>query len=125
MILDTTAVSALINGDTGVRDVLGDTGRHQLPVVVIGEYRYGLGMSRREDQLGKLMDRLESESDVLGVDAETARCYSKIKQALRVLGRLIPENDIWIAALAVQHRQPVVSRDAHFDYVKGLKRVTW
>ena len=37
----------------------------------------------------------------------------------------IPENDIWIAALAIQHGLAVASRDAHFDHVKGPKRVSW
>jgi predicted nucleic acid-binding protein len=37
----------------------------------------------------------------------------------------IPENDIWIAALARQHHQPVVSRDGHFDDVPDLRRVAW
>ncbi|HYN21267.1 MAG TPA: PIN domain-containing protein [Thermoanaerobaculia bacterium] len=37
----------------------------------------------------------------------------------------MPENDLWIAALARQHNQPVVSRDGHFDDVSDLRRIAW
>jgi tRNA(fMet)-specific endonuclease VapC len=59
------------------------------------------------------------------VDETTAETYSHVRDELRRKGRPIPENDIWIAALARQHRQPVVSRDDHFDYVSDLRRVAW
>ena len=40
-------------------------------------------------------------------------------------GRPIPENDVWIAALARQHELPIVSRDEHFDDVPGVERLAW
>jgi predicted nucleic acid-binding protein len=45
--------------------------------------------------------------------------------ALRRLGRPIPANDAWIAALALQHRLPVLSRDEHFDVVASIERKSW
>ena len=125
MILDTGAVSALFDGEEGIEGLLKGAGRHHLPVIVAGEYRYGLKRSRKENILTRLMDRLESESIVLDIDLDTAGHYAEIRERLRALGTPIPENDIWIAALAVQHGLPVASRDAHFDNVKGLKRVPW
>jgi predicted nucleic acid-binding protein len=62
---------------------------------------------------------------VLHVDRSTASQYAAIRGALKQRGRPIPSNDAWIAALALQHRMPVVSRDAHFDEVSGLERVAW
>jgi predicted nucleic acid-binding protein len=44
---------------------------------------------------------------------------------LKLAGHPIPENDIWIAALARQHNLPVVSRDLHFRWVEGLKTIAW
>jgi tRNA(fMet)-specific endonuclease VapC len=55
----------------------------------------------------------------------TAETYSRVRDELRRKGRPIPENDIWIAALARQHDQAVVSRDGHFDDVPDLRRVAW
>ena len=45
--------------------------------------------------------------------------------SIRVYGSPIPANDAWIAALARQHRMPIVSRDVHFDRVKSVERLGW
>lgn len=125
MILDTNAVSALLIGDPALGEVLAADQRHHLPVIVIGEYRYGLLGSRHRVHLQKLLETLIRESFVLLIDETTAETYSQVRNELRQKGRPIPENDVWIAALARQHRQPVVSRDGHFDSVSEIRRVTW
>ena len=125
VILDTNAVSALFVGDRALGAVLGEAARHHLPTVVIGEYRYGLLRSRQRSQLEELLEALIEQSVVLAVDQTTAEVYSRVRYELRVKGRPIPENDIWIAALARQHLQPVVTRDEHFDKVSELQRVGW
>lgn len=125
MILDTNAVSALFVGDPALGQLLAGGERHHLPAIVIGEYRYGLLGSRHRDHLQKLLDTLIQESVVLPVDAATAESYSLVRDELRRKGRPIPENDIWIAALARQHGQTLVSRDGHFDEVPNLRRLAW
>jgi tRNA(fMet)-specific endonuclease VapC len=69
---------------------------------------------------------------VLVVDEATAEKYAEVRDELKRIGRPIPANDLWIAALVRQHmlplRQhmlPLLSRDQHFDFVPRLKRVTW
>ena len=59
------------------------------------------------------------------LDTNTAREYGEIKSALQAEGRLIPENDIWIAAIAQQHDLTLVTRDEHFKEVKHLKVEVW
>ncbi|RLB16513.1 MAG: VapC toxin family PIN domain ribonuclease, partial [Deltaproteobacteria bacterium] len=54
-----------------------------------------------------------------------SREYAKIKNALREKGRPIPENDIWIAAIAVQYNLTLVSRDDHFKRIDGLHTEIW
>ena len=125
MILDTNAVSALLAGDQALGRLLEPAPRHHLPVVVIGEYRFGLIRSRYRHQLTGLFDELIRESEVLQVDESTADVYSEVREKLRQKGRPIPENDVWIAALAVQHREAVVSLDRHFDDVPGIRRLGW
>lgn len=125
MILDTNAVSALFIGDPALGEILAGGERHHLPVIVIGEYRYGLLRSRFRSHLEGLLEILIRESFILPVDEATAETYSHVREELRQKGRPIPENDLWIAALALQHRQPVVSRDGHFDEIPGLQRVVW
>ena len=61
----------------------------------------------------------------LRIDEATAEEYVSIRGELRRLGRPIPSNDVWIAALAMQHEMPVVSRAHHFDLVPNLTRIGW
>jgi predicted nucleic acid-binding protein len=125
MILDTNAISALFVGDEDLAQVLAVSPRHHLPVIVLGEYRYGLKRSRHRARLESLLEQLEHESDILSIDAGTAVIYADVREQLRQRGSPIPENDVWIAALAVQHHQPVVSQDEHFDWITGLRRIGW
>jgi len=125
VILDTNAVSALLAGDEGLADLLGESRRHELPVIVLGEYRYGLKRSRHRPTLEPLLDALASVCDVLLVDDVTAALYAEVRERLRAAGTPIPENDVWIAALARQHGVAIVSRDRHFDQVEGVVRLAW
>jgi predicted nucleic acid-binding protein len=125
MILDTNALSAFLEDDTALLPVLEPQTELHFPVVVLGEYRFGLIGSRIRRQAEARLDDLERICVVLGIGALTARFYAEIRHELRVKGHPIPENDIWIAALARQYRLPVLSRDRHFDAVKGLRRIGW
>lgn len=125
MILDTNAVSALFAGDPSLGEILAAEEQHHLPVIVIGEYRYGLMQSRYRDRLGELLDSLVRQSIVLPVIEETTDHYARVREELRRKARLIPENDVWIAALARQYDQLVVSRDDHFDGIARLRRLSW
>lgn len=125
MILDTNAVSALSFGDADLAAVLGSRLRLHLPVVVIGEYEFGLAGSQKNKELKAWFGQLVSQSIVLTVDRETATLYGSICAALKRSGQPIPSNDLWISALAAQHGLPIVSRDQHFDWVSGIRRVDW
>ncbi len=125
MILDTNALSAFANGNEEVCRVLEGALGHQLPVIVLGEFSFGILASRhREAYEAWLAERLQ-EFEILSIDGETAQHYADIREELRQVGRPIPQNDLWIAALARQHHLPIVSRDSHFDKVKKVKRHGW
>ena len=125
MILDTNAVSALADGAPAVLEVLADVELLSLPVIVLGEFRFGAAQSRHRLRYESWLTRLAAASQVLPVDEETARHYAALRERLRAGGRPIPSNDAWIAALALQHRLPVLSRDHHFDVVADVQRVGW
>ena len=95
MILDTNAVSALFSGDSTLSEKLAQVSRrHHLPVIVIGEYRFGLVFSHVRDRLLPLFDSFVRDSIILRVDESTAQLYSEIRGDLRRKGRPIPENDV-------------------------------
>jgi tRNA(fMet)-specific endonuclease VapC len=125
VILDTNAVSALADGAPAVLEVLADVERLSLPVIVLGEFRFGAAQSRHRARYEAWLTRLSAASQVLPIDEETARHYATVRERLRAAGRPIPSNDAWIAALALQHQVPVLSRDQHFDVVVGVRRVSW
>ena len=66
-----------------------------------------------------------SAFDILSVTEETTIAYARVRIALKRSGRPIPANDAWIAALAIQHALPVLSRDEHFDAVPDIDRESW
>jgi predicted nucleic acid-binding protein len=125
MILDTNAISALFAGDAALDRLLGRAPAHEVPAIVIGEYRYGLARSRQRRTLLPLLEQLVAASTVLSVTASTAAVYAGVREALRAKGRPIGENDVWISALAIEHDLDVVSLDQHFDQVAGLRRRAW
>ena len=122
MILDTNALSAFVDGDTGIGDVLRRQPRAAIPVIVLGEFRYGIAESRQRSAYEAWLESHLPHFDVLLVTAETAVAYAGLRVALKRSGRPIPANDAWIAALALQHRLPVLTRDRHFDAVPDLER---
>jgi predicted nucleic acid-binding protein len=125
VILDTNAVSALFAGDRRLAAVLDSSDEHHLPLIVIGEYQFGLHASRQRRKLQSLLAKLEAESVVMAVDRATADWYAMVRHELKEKGRPIPENDVWIAALARQHSLELVSNDSHFDHVAGIRRIGW
>jgi len=125
VILDTNAVSALADGLAAFEAAARGVRRFSIPVVVLGEFQFGIRRSRHRERYAEWLEDLVDASVVLDIDRVTASRYATIREALRRRGRPIPSNDVWIAALALQHELPVLSRDAHFDEVVGVQRIAW
>lgn len=105
--------------------VLAGVERLALPVIVVGEYRFGIAHARNARDYHRWLERLITESRVLDITDETTHHYASIRTQLRQIGKPIPMNDVWIAALGRQHDLPILSRDQHFDVVPGIKRLNW
>jgi tRNA(fMet)-specific endonuclease VapC len=125
LILDTNALSAAAEEHAGVMGILAGVQQLALPVVVIGEYRYGIAQSRHRARYRHWLDGLISDCTVLDVTERTTHHYAAINVELRQAGKPIPTNDLWIAALCRQHGLPLLSRDRHFDAVSGVRRFDW
>jgi len=125
VILDTNALSAFVDGDAGVGAILRTQARAAVPVIVLGEFRYGIAESRHRKAYESWLDSQLRYFDVLAITDQTTIAYAALRVGLRRSGRPIPANDAWIAALALQHRLPILSRDAHFDVVAGVQRTSW
>ena len=125
LILDTNALSAAADEHLGVISVLAGVRELALPVVVIGEFRYGIAQSRHKARYRRWLDGLITDCTVLDINEQTTHHYAAINVELRQAGKPIPTNDLWIAALCRQHDLPLLSRDRHFDLVSGVQRLDW
>ena len=93
--------------------------------VVLGELYYGAHKSGQTAENIRRVQEFAAASIVLMCDDVTALVYGRVKNELRRRGTPIPENDIWIAALALQHGLTLATRDQHFGAVGGLPTETW
>ena len=125
LLLDTNIVIGLFAGDTSVLQRIGDAEEIFVPAIVLGELHYGAKRSVRAEQNIAKIDDFARESVVLGCDVNTAKAYGTIKNGLRAKGRPIPENDIWIAAVALQYGLEVATRDPHFMEIDRLDVVAF
>ncbi len=125
MILDTNALSAFVDGVPLVGAAVRSARQMVVPVIVLGEYRYGITHSVRRPAYESWLDRYLSEFRILAISEETALEYAALRSELRRSGKSIPANDAWIAALCREHNLPLLSRDQHFDRVQGVQRMTW
>lgn len=125
MILDTNALSAWVNGQPGIEKPLRSARRLIIPSVVLGEYYFGIRRSRYRVRYEDWLRRFLPLTEIATVTHATASVYADIRLELRRLGAPIPSNDVWIAALARQHAQSLLSNDSHFDLVGGIVRISF
>jgi len=96
-----------------------------LPFIVLGELRAGFAVGsqgpRNESVLRRFL--LKPGVDVLYADEQTTHHYANVYRQLRKQGTPMPTNDMWIAALVLQHSLTLYDRDAHFDALPQLLRV--
>jgi tRNA(fMet)-specific endonuclease VapC len=124
-LLDTNVVIALFAGEQTLLDFLSHADEIFIPSIVIGELNYGARKSSRVKENIARIEKLTSSNIILACDATTASIYGEIKDQLRLKGKPIPENDIWIAAIAIQHDLVLISREEHFIEVDQLKVTAW
>lgn len=123
VLVDTNAYVALLRGDAEVTEVVGHADRLYLNSVVLGELLAGFTVGNREAANRLELTRfLESPRvGLMPVTAGTADSYALVYANLRRKGQPMPANDLWIAASALEHGLALLSLDAHFGHVDGLR----
>jgi len=121
-LLDTSIIiNTFKDSDTSIR--LSKYSEIFIPSIAVGELYFGAYRSSNSPKHIKQINQFLENCIVISVDYETADYYGKIKTALKAKGRPIPENDIWIAAIAVQHNLPLFTADQHFKEIDVLTLV--
>lgn len=124
-VLDTNIVIATFSQDAAVAVKLTAAAEVFVPSIVIGELYFGAYKSMRVQDNLKRTTEFIAANTILTCDVGTAQFYGQIKNALKVKGRPIPENDMWIAAVAMQHNLILATRDAHLGEIDGLQLEAW
>lgn len=122
VLLDTSAYSALQRGDRRVLAVMQRSETVAIPVVVLGELHSGFRAGTHRVENEEVLTRFLGKSSVrvLNVTEETAVRYAEIDVFLRKKGRPIPRNDVWIAAVALEHGLQILTLDVHFRQIPLL-----
>jgi tRNA(fMet)-specific endonuclease VapC len=124
-LLDTNIIIALFKSEASIINNLVQANEVFVPSIAIGELHYGARKSGRSQKNLDRIDEFVANNTIIECDANTARQYGDVKNRLRIKGRPLPENDVWIAALALQYSLTLVTRDAHFQQVDSLQTVSW
>jgi len=119
-LLDTNIIIDLFNGDAAVTKKILNANEIFIPNIVIGELYYGSYGSKKSKSNLKRLEEFILSSTIINTNIETARVYGYIKNELKKKGSPIPENDIWIAAVAKQHSLKLLTRDRHFKSIDDL-----
>jgi len=123
ILIDTSAYSRLMRGNTDVLEMLGRADRVYMSIFVVAELNVGFKGGSKEPQNRNLLEQFLSRPTVRTVPAtrETAEVFAEIKHTLREAGTPLPINDIWIAAHTVETGSVLVTFDAHFRKIPGLR----
>lgn len=124
VLLDTNVVIPFFSGEKSVSQRLAKA-EVCVSSTVLGELYFGARKSANVSANLSKIEQFAATVQVLSCDAVTARVYGQIKDQLRSKGRPIPENDIWIAAVALQYGLPLATRDDHFKEIDGLRTERW
>ena len=122
--LDTNRLTDLFRGDAQLAQRLASCEKVFVPLVVLGEMKAGFeGGTQRKRNEGLLRNFLaKSTVEVLLPSIATSDYYGRLFVQLRKAGTPIPDNDLWIAALALEHNLVLITRDKHFERVPELAR---
>lgn len=122
--LDTNRLTDLFQGDAALAERLGECDEVWLPLMVLAEIQAGFygGSQQHRNELLLRSFLIRPTVGVLLPGRETAEFYARLFVQLKRAGTPIPDNDLWIAALVLQHDLVLITRDRHFESIPQLLR---
>jgi len=123
IVIDTNVYSGILKGTIDHQTIFEQYDTIIIPTIVIGELRAGFALGNKarqnEEDLQKILKN--NNVQILTVEVTTTTFYATIFKELRKKGKPIPTNDIWIAAICLEHDATMATVDKHFSYVSSLK----
>lgn len=125
IVIDTNRYRDFVDGLAEAVAVFRTSPRIHVPFVVVAELRAGFALGSRAIENERVLEQFlhRPRVEILIPTLDTTRHYANLYRQLRSAGTPIPTNDLWIAALVVQHELTLYSRDAHFDALPQLPKL--
>jgi tRNA(fMet)-specific endonuclease VapC len=125
LLLDTNIVIGLLSGDQRIIGNMQERSGTSIPVFVLGELFFGAYKSHNINKNLENIKEVLSVIPVINCNEETSKIYGSLKNSLKTKEKPIPENDIWIAATALQFNMTLVTRDKHIYNIDGINIEEW
>ena len=120
-LVDTNVIIRLLRADERSIELFDQADSIFIPVIVAGELFYGAQKSTRKQENTEIFSSFISQYEVIDVDMPISQVYGEIKAQLKKDGITIPENDIWIAAIAKANSYTLLTYDGHFSKIDDLQ----
>jgi tRNA(fMet)-specific endonuclease VapC len=124
-LLDTNIIISLFAKDSQIHNRLSMAEEVFVPCVAVGELYFGAYKSVKPEENLARVDEFSLNNTILPCDTGIAKKYGDIKNRLKEKGLPVPDNDIWIAAIAQQYALTLITRDSHFEAIENLRSETW
>lgn len=125
-LLDSSALIRSLRGDVSISQPMNSASQVFVSSIVLGELYFGaFGSPTRPDDAVAEIEVIEQTISALAPDAGTARIYAQVRNDIKRRGLMMPNNDLWIAATAMQYDVTLAARDAHFNWITGLRVEQW
>ncbi len=125
LLIDSNRFIDFCSGDPEVVSRLETAALVVVPFVVLAEIRVASLLLKHGDVQARMLTEFLHQPGVRTVhstDVTTHHCAA-LYVHLRKQGTPIPTNDIWIAALALEHSLVIYTRDAHFDHLPQIPKI--
>ncbi len=124
-LLDTNILIFLLRKDASIaKRVLQETQLYT-SIIVLGELHYGAEHSTNVVEGLSDVNEIQQTLAILIADSTTASIYGRIRHEQAKKGQMLPDNDLWIAATALQYGLTLVTRDHHFTWITDLILEQW
>ncbi|MDZ7744526.1 MAG: type II toxin-antitoxin system VapC family toxin [Candidatus Saccharibacteria bacterium] len=121
MLIDTNVYSALNKGHQAAARLIGAQQSIYVPVVVVGELRYGFAYGTKQVENEEQLNRFIASTavELLYISHKTTELYAELAAYCRRSGRVLSDNDLWIAALAQEHGLSLATYDKDFEVLRS------
>jgi tRNA(fMet)-specific endonuclease VapC len=124
-LLDSSVLILWLKQDKAIHKQLAEAAALYLSTVALRELYYGAEHPVYVKRSLAEVDKLAQSVTVLNADSTTARIYGYLKHEQRFKGLMLPDNDLWIAATAIQYNLTLAARDHHFTWIAELNLEQW